>query len=173
MMLRFLTCVMTFMVLTSTSHYGMADAPSLAALISSAQQGDASAEYELGQRYRGGREVPQSYVDAVEWYRKAAVQGYAPAEARLGGMYLAGYGGLPKDEKQARVWLNKAAEQGDSSAKLELTLYDNTFMRWERTFPPALRNAAFLATLVLALLLIVSLIIAVVRLIIRFTKRTV
>jgi TPR repeat protein len=38
----------------------------------------------LGVMYYGGEGVPQDYAEAVKWYRKAADQGYAPAQAGLG-----------------------------------------------------------------------------------------
>ena len=45
----------------------------------SAEQGDAEAQYNLGNCYRYGEGVEQNYEKAVEWYRKAAEQDYADA----------------------------------------------------------------------------------------------
>ena len=42
-----------------------------------AEQGDASAQYNLGVTYRTGEGVPQDSAEAVRWYRLAAEQGYA------------------------------------------------------------------------------------------------
>jgi hypothetical protein len=62
---------------------------------------------------------------AVEWYRKAAEQGYALAQTNLGVMY--GYGkGVAQDLSQALFWYNKAAETGYSRAKFFLgSMYAN------------------------------------------------
>ena len=59
---------------------------------------------------RGG--LPQSDALAVEWYRKAADQGYAQAQYNLGGMYEEGRGGLPQSDALAVEWYRKAADQG-------------------------------------------------------------
>ena len=50
---------------------------SLAALISAVEQGDASAQYNLGVMYATGRGVPEDGTEAVRWYRAAAEQGDA------------------------------------------------------------------------------------------------
>jgi len=57
-----------------------------------AEQGDAAAQYNLGQMYRFGKGVIQDYAEAVKWYRKAAEQGYALAQNNLGYMYANGEG---------------------------------------------------------------------------------
>ena len=60
--------------------------------------------------------MPQNDNEAVKWYRKAAEQGYASAQTKLGGVLFTGRG-VPKDDKEAVKWYRKAAEQGDSSAQ--------------------------------------------------------
>ena len=57
-----------------------------------AEQGNVSAQYNLGQMYRRGQGVPQNYKTAVKWYRLAAEQGYASAQFNLGLMYDIGKG---------------------------------------------------------------------------------
>ncbi len=57
-----------------------------------AEQGNASAQYNLGFMYDIGRGVPQDYKQAVTWYRKAAEQGNAGAQNHLGTMYEHGEG---------------------------------------------------------------------------------
>ena len=52
-----------------------------------AEQGDASAQYNLGNGYRRGKGVTQDYAEAANWYRKAAEQGNAWAQSNLGVMY--------------------------------------------------------------------------------------
>ena len=53
-----------------------------------ADQGDAEAQYNLGDAYRLGAGVPEDYEQAVYWYRKAADQGDAEAQFILGVMYV-------------------------------------------------------------------------------------
>lgn len=80
-----------------------------------AEQGDAKAQYKLGMMYENGEGVPQDYVEAIKWYRKAAEQGDAAAQANLGAMYVDGHG-VPKDYVEASVWINLAFAQGDDLA---------------------------------------------------------
>jgi hypothetical protein len=48
-----------------------------------AEQGDAKAQIHLGDLYADGRGVYQSYAQAIKWYCKALILGYAPARRRL------------------------------------------------------------------------------------------
>ena len=52
-----------------------------------AEQGDASAQFSLGNAYNNGQGVPQDDAPAVSWYRKAAEQGEANAQFNLGYAY--------------------------------------------------------------------------------------
>lgn len=85
----------------------------------SAEEGDASAQYRLGLLYEGGVGVPQNYKKAKEWFEKAAKQGHVGAQADLGTLYLQG-AGTPQSAQMAAFWFSQAAEQGDvlSFAKL-------------------------------------------------------
>jgi len=49
-----------------------------------AEQNDLQAQWRLGQLYERGEGVLQSFVEAANWFRRAAEQGSAPAMARLG-----------------------------------------------------------------------------------------
>ena len=49
-----------------------------------AEQGDASAQYNLGVMYDRGDGVDQDYQEALKWYRLAAKQGNAEAQRDLG-----------------------------------------------------------------------------------------
>jgi TPR repeat protein len=55
----------------------------------------------------------------VYWYRKAAEQGYPPAEYDLGRM-LADGRGVRKNEAEAEVWFRRAAEKGIREAQTRL-----------------------------------------------------
>jgi TPR repeat protein len=51
--------------------------------------------------------VPKDYERAAAWYRKAAEQGFAKAQFRLGSLYSEGRGVL-QDYSEAYFWLNLA-----------------------------------------------------------------
>ena len=85
-----------------------------------AEQGDADAQAKLGRMYTTGEGVPQDYVEAAKWWRKAAEQGDAHAQYGLGLMYANGHG-VPKDDTEALKWYRKAAEQGDAEAQSSLS----------------------------------------------------
>jgi len=90
-----------------------------------AENGHASAQYNLGIMYDNGRGVPQDYAEAVKWYRKAAENGHASAQNNLGLMYNKGQG-VPQDYAEAVKWYRKAAENGHASAQYNLgIMYDN------------------------------------------------
>jgi TPR repeat protein len=84
-----------------------------------AEQGNATAQYNLGIMYRNGRGVVQDYKEAVKWYRKSAEQGLALAQYNLGFMYANGRG-VVQDYKEAVKWYRKSAEQGDAKAQSNL-----------------------------------------------------
>ena len=81
-----------------------------------AKQGDADAQFNLGQMYDKGQGVPQDYKTAVKWWKLSAEQGDASAQHSLGVMYDKGKG-VPKDYKTAVKWYKLAAEQGFASAQ--------------------------------------------------------
>ena len=77
-----------------------------------AEQGDASAQFNLGLMYYDGEGVPQNYKTAVKWYSLAAEQGDAHAQFNLGLMYYDGKGVL-QDYVYAHMWFNVVAFNGD------------------------------------------------------------
>jgi len=77
------------------------------------------AEFNLANMYRKGEGVTQQDAKAVLWYRKAADQGYAPAQNSLAYMYAQGRG-AKKDEKAARELFQKAFDQGLGLAQRNL-----------------------------------------------------
>ena len=58
-----------------------------------AEQGDATAQSNLGLMYQKGKGVPKDNKEAVKWSRKAADQGNADAQIYLGDAYRGGGGG--------------------------------------------------------------------------------
>ena len=96
----------------------------LQSLIRNAEQGDADAQYYLGNCYYNGEGVERDYRKAVYWYTKAAEQGNADAQCNLGTCYFWG-NGVVKDLKKAVYWFNKAAAQGVQIPKVILDLINN------------------------------------------------
>ena len=90
-----------------------------------ANKGDVEYQMLLGKYYEWGGgiilgEILQSNYAAIKWYRRAAEQGYAPAQLRLGYCYWSGEVGLEQDNTKAAEWFRKAAEQGYAPAQVEL-----------------------------------------------------
>ncbi|MGH8490685.1 MAG: tetratricopeptide repeat protein [Gammaproteobacteria bacterium] len=70
-------------------------------------------QYQLGR----GSDKAEKYTEALDWYRKAADQGYAYAENALAGMYERGRGFLQQDYAEAMKWYRMAADQGDARGR--------------------------------------------------------
>jgi len=102
-----------------TGPGGLNDRAAVSKLRASAEQGDATAQFKLGELYFRGLGVPKDEVEAVNWYRKAADQGHAIAQNYLGSMYRLGLG-VAKDEAEAVKWYRKAAEQGNANGQYSL-----------------------------------------------------
>ena len=84
-----------------------------------AEQGLATAQFNLGVCYDYGKGVSQDHNEAVKWYRKAAEQGHATAQNNLGYCYKNGHG-VAQDYNEAIKWYKKAAEQGHAYAQNNL-----------------------------------------------------
>lgn len=78
-----------------------------------ARRGDARAQARLGFAYEYGYGVPQNYVIAVMWYRRAAMRGDATAQYLLGLMYDRGQG-VDEDTVIAQKWLILAVANATS-----------------------------------------------------------
>ena len=92
-------------------------------LLKDAEQGDAGAQNNLGNRYSNGEGVPQDYQEAVRWYRLAAEQGHAKAQDNLANLcllaylgHLAGGEGSKCDPSEAYAWWVLSAAQGNEAA---------------------------------------------------------
>jgi hypothetical protein len=81
-----------------------------------ANQGNATAQTNLGVMYGDGQGVPQNYTEALNWFRKAADQGDAGAQYNLGIMYRDGRG-VQRNYVLAHMWLNLAASRFPDSKK--------------------------------------------------------
>jgi TPR repeat protein len=85
----------------------------LAAARVRALAGDVVAQFSLGSvLYYGSTETAQ----AVEWFRKAAAQDYAPAEFQMGQLYDFGFG-VGQSDVDALAWYRKAAQHGSAAAQ--------------------------------------------------------
>lgn len=77
-----------------------------------AEQGLASAQYQLGVLFERGRAVPQNYSVAARWYLLAANQGDVFAQNNIAFLYQWGRG-VPRDRVLAYMWFNIASGTGD------------------------------------------------------------
>lgn len=90
-----------------------------------ADNGDAGAQFMLGELYRLGQGVARNEDEALRWYRKAARQADAAAQGALGAMYLGGHG-VAQNNATALKWFRLAADQGLAEAQFNLsTMYGN------------------------------------------------
>ena len=91
-------------------------APARRTLREAAADGDPAAQYEIGQRYAAGSDgLPQDAEQAAFWLTRAAEQGLAPAQYRLGTLFEKGQG-VPENPTRARSWYERAAQQGNVKA---------------------------------------------------------
>lgn len=78
-----------------------------------AEQGDAHAQYIVGECYASGQGgLSRDRVEAEKWFLRAAEQGHAEAQMRLVGYYIYTADSLK--------WLRKAADQGFAQAQYKL-----------------------------------------------------
>ena len=85
----------------------------LAAARVKANAGDVVAQFSLGSMlYYGANDTAQ----AVDWFRKAAAQNYAPAEFQMGLLYDFGFG-VGQSDSEALVWYRRAAEHGSAAGQ--------------------------------------------------------
>ena len=73
---------------------------------------DAVTQYSLGEQY----EIDQNMTEAFKCYRKAAEQGMAPAQYKVGTFYENGEV-VAKDEAEALKWYRKAEEKNNDQAR--------------------------------------------------------
>jgi TPR repeat protein len=100
--------------------------------------GDAKAQYALGDAYCcsvGSVDLTHDTVKATSWLCRAAHQGYAPAQYRLGRLYSGNpvegidvqqrakllIAGAPENKPLALMWLTLAARNGSKEAAAKLT----------------------------------------------------
>ncbi|WP_179045111.1 SPOR domain-containing protein [Sphingobium lactosutens] len=77
-----------------------------------ANEGDPDAQFNMGQAYKLGRGVQPDLKVAIDWYRKAAVQGHMRAEDNLGLLMF-----QQGDRAAAIPYLQRAAMRGEPRAQ--------------------------------------------------------
>lgn len=77
-------------------------------------------QYGLGLLYETGRLGKRDYVEALNWLRKAAEQGYVPAYVEIGAMYSIGTEATSEDQVESAKWFRMAAEAGDAKSMSSL-----------------------------------------------------
>ena len=75
-------------------------------------QGNAKAQFFLGNMYYKGIGVSQDDGTAYKWFKKAAEQGLTRAQNNLGTLYMRGLG-VSRNNTRAFIWLHITALQGD------------------------------------------------------------
>jgi len=93
-----------------------------------AEQGDAEAQFRLGEMYfhKSGftkEERVVKWTEAAKWFRKAADQGHAEAQFNMGRICWFGIGLPAKDQDAAKAWYLRAAKQGDVRSMMALHWY--------------------------------------------------
>ncbi len=86
-----------------------------------AQDGDASAQYELARAYAAGKDRQRSHAKAAHWLKLAANQGHTQASYELGNAFADGRG-VPTSAHRAAAWYGNAADKGHRSAQYALGL---------------------------------------------------
>jgi TPR repeat protein len=107
-----------------------------------AKQGNLQAQYLLSEQYRSdmaeepmgiasGDDVAMHFAHddtkAASWLCKAAQGGLPRAQAALAEVYSFGSGVIPQDQDQRRLWLEKAAANGEADAIAQL---DDSAEHW-------------------------------------------
>lgn len=95
-------------------------APAAVRIYDGAVSGIPDAQDELGMLYEEGRMVDQDVDMAIEWYEKAALQGYRPAMSNVAYCYRL----FRDDDEKAVYWYEKAAELGDKNAAWWIEIYE-------------------------------------------------
>jgi len=77
-----------------------------------ASEGDAQAQFNLALMYHGGLGVEIDEARALEWYQKAAQNGYPWAQEYLAIGYQEGWFGLKVDHKKSKHWFKRLENKG-------------------------------------------------------------
>ncbi len=105
--------------------------------LNTAENGDITSQFNVGQMYDGGDGVKQDYSKAAYWYQKAAEAGHTESQKSLGKMFYGGEG-VEKNLGKAMYWWEQAAKNGDMESQhylgiqyIQMNDIDNA-QYWER-----------------------------------------
>lgn len=87
--------------------------------LNAAQDGNARAQFYLGEMYESGVGVERDPQASIAWYEKAAAQAHRRAQTRIASIYHRGFGTRP-DAAKAFHWYLKAANNGSVLAQYEV-----------------------------------------------------
>ena len=99
--------------------FSPAQKPKPATVAPEADYADAEVQFGLGLKFATGTGAAQDYVQAADWYRKAAEQNHGLAQFNLGTMYAQGQG-VVRDDAQSVVWFGRAASLGDAGGQYSM-----------------------------------------------------
>ncbi|GEM_PF-1845022 len=97
----------------------MDDGDSTKAFLRKATDGSPADQFQVGEMYEQGKDIPRSDSLALRWYKKAAEKGLTEAQYKVALMYRNGKG-TPRSSFQAARWFQAAAEQGNPKAQVKL-----------------------------------------------------
>ena len=109
-----------------------------------AQGGDAEAQFRLGQMLLHGLGVAFDEAAGLEWYHRAAAQGYERAQFALGEVYKEGRV-TPQDLIQASMWLSIVIQGGGDLAMAARESHDHLapYLTPEQSHEAASRTGAW------------------------------
>ncbi len=87
--------------------------------LAGSEREEPEAQFSLGNAYAGGKAVRTDQTQAVNWWHKAAENGYPPAQLKLASIYFFG-DGVKADIVTATEWARKAAEHNDRETVVQL-----------------------------------------------------
>ncbi|MGD9912638.1 MAG: tetratricopeptide repeat protein [Rhizobiaceae bacterium] len=96
------------------------DKGAYALMEAAAEAGNLLAQFNLAQIIMKRAATEDALGKAAGYYQRAAEAGLPDAQYALSQLYAEGFAGKPKDEAEARKWLDKAARQGFDTAQLDL-----------------------------------------------------
>ncbi|MGS0972751.1 MAG: SEL1-like repeat protein [Candidatus Izemoplasmataceae bacterium] len=102
-------------------------------MIAAKQHNDYESQFRLGRIYQYGHGVEKNINEALNWYKKAAIQNYKEACFKLGILYSSGKI-IKEDDKQAIKWFIKAAIQHDKISESILERYYKDGFKLDKEF---------------------------------------
>jgi TPR repeat protein len=108
------------LLLATPAFAQMSTAPKdLSSMESFAMLGDSNAQLNLGKYYATPHNAAPDFEQAAKWYRKAADQGNAEAQYRLGDIYYTGKGHVKQSYEEAYFWFLLAAKTGPKAFAID------------------------------------------------------